>query len=35
VLDILDTLYGWDAPRMTDEQERAFYKYIVQMEIRA
>jgi len=35
VLDVLDTLYGWDAPRMTDEQERAFYKYIVQMEILA
>ena len=33
-LDILDTLYGWDAPRMDETQERAFYRAIVGWEIR-
>lgn len=33
VLDLLDTLYGWDPPRMDDTQERAFYRQIVQWEI--
>lgn len=34
ILDILDTLYGWDAPRMDETQERAFYKAIVGWEIK-
>ena len=33
-LVILDTLYGWDAPRMDETQERAFYRAIVGWEIR-
>ena len=33
-LDLLDQVYGWDAPRMTDEQERAFYRFIVVAEVK-
>ena len=32
-LDLLDTLYGWDAARMDEAQERAFYRQIVQWEL--
>jgi len=29
VIDGLDTKFGWDAPRMTDEVERSFYKQMI------
>ena len=29
VIDGLDTKFGWDAPRMTDEVERSFYRQMI------
>lgn len=29
VIDGLDTKFGWDAPRMTEEVERSFYKQMI------
>ena len=34
VLDCLDTEYGWDAPRMSEEVERGFYKIMIQWRIK-
>lgn len=33
-LDLLDTFYSWDAPRMDETQERAFYLAIIGWEIK-
>ena len=35
VLDSLDTTYEWDAPRMNEETERGFYKWMVNYRIRS
>ena len=34
VLDCLDTEYGWDAPRMSEEVERGFYKIMIQWRVK-
>ena len=33
-LDCLDTEYDWDAPRMSEEVERGFYKIMIQWRIK-
>jgi hypothetical protein len=33
IIDGLDTKFGWDAPRMTDEVERSFYKQMIDWRI--
>ena len=35
VLDFLDTTYEWDAPRMNEDTERCFYKWMVNYRIRS
>ena len=33
VLDCLDTEHDWDAPRMSEEVERGFYKMMIQWRV--